>query len=316
MPKVICLGEILVDRIATAVNADLENAEQWQSYAGGAPANVAVNLAKLGVEVGLVGCVGQDRAGEFLLHFLQAAGVDTTQVKVLPDAQTREVFVARDSAGDRHFVKTTGNADLFLAPQHLSPQYWRDAQFLVLGTIPLANPETSRAVGRALKLAEAGFVRVVVDINWRPLFWQQPAQAQQLIPILLKHADFLKLSHEEAFEFFHTSAPAAIAQKFNHLEGVIVTEGEQGCRYLLGERQSRCPALKVNAVDTTGAGDAFLAGFIAQLMQHSLQDLADPVIAYQMIRFATAMGALATTCLGAIHPDLSPSLVQQMLTES
>jgi fructokinase len=313
MPRVICLGEILVDRIATDVSADLDNAELWQSYAGGAPANVAVNLAKLGVEVGVVGCVGQDQAGEFLLNFLQSAGVDITEVKVLPHAQTREVFVARDHTGDRHFIKTTGNADLFLAPHHLSPQYWQDTEFLVLGTVSLANPSTSRAVGRALKLAEEGFVRVAVDLNWRPLFWQKPEQAKQLIPILIKHADFLKLSHEEAFEFFHTSAPSAIAQQFSHLEGIVVTEGEQGCRYLLGGRQSRCPGIKVPTVDTTGAGDAFWAGFVAQVMQYSLKDLTQPAIAHEIIRFATAAGALATTCMGAIHPELSPAKIQQML---
>jgi fructokinase len=313
MPRVICLGEILVDRIASQVDADLENEALWHTYAGGAPANVAVNLAKLGVEVGLVGCVGQDQAGEFLLDFLRSAGVDTTQIKVLPHAETRQVFVARDSKGERHFVKTTGNADLFLAPHHLAPQYWQEAEFLVLGTVLLANVGSSRAVGRALKLAEEAFVRVVVDLNWRPLFWEQPQQARQLIPILIRHADFLKLSYEEAFEFFHTGAPSAIAQQFHHLEGVIVTEGERGCRYVLGGRQSRCPALPVPVVDTTGAGDAFVAGFVAQLLQVSLKELNQPVIAHEIIRFATAMGALATTCVGAIHPELSRAKIEQML---
>ncbi len=313
MPRVICLGEILVDRIASEVDAPLDRSELWQTHAGGAPANVAVNLAKLGVEAGLVGCVGQDEAGEFLLNFLHSAGVDTSQIRVLPHAKTREVFVARDQRGERHFLKTTGNADLFLAPQYLTPDYWQDAEFLVLGTIPLAHSGSSRAVGRALKLAEEGFVRVLVDVNWRPLFWKQPEQAKQLIPILIRYADFLKLSSEEAFTFFHTSAPSAIAQRFNHLEGVIVTEGEQGCRYVLGGRQSRCPAVPVPVVDTTGAGDAFVAGFIAQLLQVSLQDLAQPAIAHEVIRFATAAGALATTCVGAIHPELSHTKIQQML---
>jgi len=69
----------------------------------------------------------------------------------------------------------------------------------------------------------------------------------------------------------------------------------------------------VPTVDTTGAGDAFWAGFVAQVMQYSLKDLAQPAIAHEIIRFATAAGALATTCMGAIHPELSVAKIQQIL---
>ncbi|MFN3926253.1 MAG: carbohydrate kinase family protein [Pseudanabaenaceae cyanobacterium] len=314
MPRVVCLGEILVDRISDDLSADVNDPQQWQEYAGGAVANVAVNLAKLGVSVGLIGCVGQDQQGKFLREFLQGQGVDVTGLHTIPFAQTRQVYVVRDPTGERFFIKTTGNADLYLSPHHLRPDYFREAEYLVLGTVSLANPQPSRAVGRALKLAEENYVKVVVDINWRELFWEQPSQAPTLINILIKHADFLQATAEEARKFFRTSSPAAIAQLFHHLEGVIITEGAKGCRYYLGGRQSLCPAPSVAVVDTTGAGDAFLAGFLAGLCQYHLPDLDKPEVAHKIIQIATATGAMAVTTVGSIHPDLSWSKVVQAVS--
>jgi fructokinase len=312
MPRVICLGEILLDRFSTSAVADVHDSSGWQNYPGGAPANVAVNLAKLGIESVLVGCVGQDPHGQFLLEFLQQAGVNTTAVQPVP-APTRQVFVTTGEDGDRQFVHTTGNADLYLAPHHLHENLFEGADFLVLGTIPLAHANTSRAVGRALKLAETYFVKVVVDINWRPLFWQNPAQAGNLITVLLKHTDFLKASAQEAMHFFRTTAPSAIGQKFPHLEGIIVTEGDKGCRYYLGGRQSRCQPIPVTSIDTTGAGDAFVAGFVSELCRHSLKDLENPVLAHKIIQFASAGGALTTTTIGAVHPHMSREAVENLI---
>lgn len=319
MPRVICLGEILVDRFSTSSStsgvADVNDSKAWQDFPGGAPANVAVNLAKLGIETLLVGCVGQDQWGKWLKEFLDQAGVNTTAVQFVP-VPTRQVYVNRDETGDRHFVQTKGSADLYLAPHHLTEHLFDGADFLVLGTLPLAHPNSSRAVGRALKLAEDYFVKVVVDINWRPLFWQNPDQSSQLISVLLKHTDFLKASAEEALHFFGSTSPAVIAQQFHHLEGVIVTEGNRGCRYYLGGRQSRCDALSVETIDTTGAGDAFLAGFVSKLCHHSLQDLENPALVHEMIQFASGAGALTTIALGATHPQMSEKAVADLLRVS
>ncbi|MEI6426896.1 MAG: carbohydrate kinase [Pseudanabaena sp. ELA607] len=320
-PQVICLGEALIDLLAHEVGVPYEKVTSWQSELGGAPANVACGLARLGGAVAFVGCVGQDEAGKKLFDGLHQRGVDTRGLKVLPEATTRQIYVTRTAHGERQFVKFGAEkpdlpfADSLLTADHVPESLFVDADFLVLGTNALSSEESSRAVGRALKLAEKHFVRVVVDLNWRPMFWQDPGQALRLIPVLLRYADFLKVSLEEAQSVLRLNSPAAIVQAFNQLEGVIVTNGNKECRYYLGERQSRQAAFTVNPIDTTGAGDAFLAGFLHQLCQIPLQKLDDPVCAHGVIRYACATGALTTLGKGAIQSQPTHDQVMAFLAE-
>lgn len=287
MVKVLCLGEILLDRINDC------------AYPGGAPANVAIALAKLGTRVGFIGCVGQDQIGQELLSKLNQAGVDTTGVQIYPQASTREVFVESDQAGNPQFVRFVGDADAYLAAELLPSHIFADADFLVLGTLMLASPISSRALARALKLAEQYFLKVVVDLNWREIFWQNPAEAPRLIQIMLSHVDFLKLSASEAELFFRTTSPAAIAQSLPELEGVIVTDGAAECRYYFGNRQGKMPSFEVKTLDTVGAGDAFLAGFVHQICQRSLNCLDQPQTVAEIIRYAQAVAAISTQAVGA-----------------
>ncbi len=322
-PQVICLGEALIDLLAHEVGVPYEKVTGWQPELGGAPANVACGLARLGTSVAFVGCVGQDEAGKQLFDALHERGVDTRGLKVLPEATTRQVYVTRGAKGERQFVKfndtkndTKPNlpfADTLLTADAVPESLFVDADFLVLGTNALSSEESSRAVGRALKLAEKHFVRVVVDLNWRPMFWQDTEQAMRVIPVLLRHADFLKVSLDEAQSVLRLNSPAAIVQAFNQLEGVIVTNGAKECRYYLGERQSRQTTFNVNPIDTTGAGDAFVAGFLHQLSQMPLQNLEDPVTAHGVVRYASAAAALTTLGKGAIQPQPTHAQVMAFL---
>jgi fructokinase len=191
------------------------------------------------------------------------------------------------------------------------------AEILVLGTLVLANHDSGEAVKRALQLAEQHYLRVVVDINWRPLFWEHPDVAPALIFNLLEYADFLKLSTAEAQWLFNTTDPATISDKLDHLEAILITDGENGCHYMIGDRQGHCPGFKVNpVVDTTGAGDAFVAGFIHQLCQHKLSDLANPEISDRMVRYACAVGAIVTQNMGAMSNLPSDAQVQEFIASS
>ena len=103
-PHVLCLGEILFDLLADQVGRSLEQVESWTPYPGGAPANVACALVKLGTQAGFIGCVGKDRAGEKLVQVLQKVGVDVTGVQRHSSAPTRQVNVVRTESGDRIFA--------------------------------------------------------------------------------------------------------------------------------------------------------------------------------------------------------------------
>lgn len=318
MPRVICLGEVLVDQIAEDIGVPYDQVSSWKPYFGGAPANVACGLAKLGTPVSLISCIGQDDVGTDLLRQLGAAGVETSGVQVHPKSTTRQVYVTRDIHGDRRFERFNGDAttvfaDTLMSPEHLPEHLFADAKFLVMGTLGLASPQTSRAIARALKLADQYFVKVIVDINWRAMFWKSPEHIAKLLPILLKYTDFLKLTEEEANLLFKLVSPAAIAQAYSHLEGILITNGDKDCRYYLGERQGKHPVYPVHSVDTTGAGDSFLAAFIHKIYHRPLTDLLDPQFADEVVGYACAAGALTTLDLGAIAAQPSDRQIREFL---
>ena len=317
-PRVLCLGEILFDCLADQVGRSLEEVESWTPYPGGAPANVACALIKLGTSAGFIGCVGKDQPGDEVVEVLQLVGVDTTGVQRHLTAPTRQVYVIRSESGDRIFAgfrdhDTTEFADTRLQASQLPVQLFEAADFLVLGTLELAYPDSRDSVFHALHLAEQYNVKILLDVNWRPVFWHNPDTARQTIQQLFKQIDFLKLSSEEAEWLFETTDPGAITYRLGSLEGVVVTAGEHGCAYCLSENEGKLPAFSVPVVDTTGAGDSFLAGFIHQLGQLGIHSLADPETAKRVVTYASAVGALTTMKPGAIAAQPSAAEVEAFL---
>ena len=317
-PHVLCLGEILFDLLADQVGRSLEQVESWTPYPGGAPANVACALVKLGTPAGFIGCVGKDQAGDELVQVLQKVGVDVTGLQINKKNTTRQVNVVRTESGDRIFAgfcnhDTTEFADTRLQASQLPVQLFEAADFLVMGTLELAYPDSAKSVERALQLAEQYDVKILLDVNWRPVFWPNPETARQTIHELFKRIDFLKLSTEEAELLFNTTDPGAITYRLNSVEGVVITGGEQGCAYCLSENEGKLPAFSVPVVDTTGAGDSFVAGFIHQLSQVGIHSLADPQTAQRVVSYASAAGALTTIKPGAIAAQPTVAEVEAFL---
>ncbi|WP_204153400.1 carbohydrate kinase [Leptolyngbya sp. CCY15150] len=304
-PLVLCLGEVLFDRIADQPGLAVDEVVSWTPYPGGAPANVACALVKLGTAAGFVGCVGEDEPGQILVELLRTTGVNGVGIQRHGTAPTREVYVVRSLEGDRQFAgfgdrDTTVFADTRLQADLLPGALFDAAEILVLGTLELAYPTTRQAIDRALDFADDRFLKVMIDVNWRPMFWPDPRQAKSLIRQYLERADFLKLSDDEALWLFNTVEPAAIAHLLGHVEGVLVTAGEKGCTYYLGDHEGKLPAFSLDVEDTTGAGDSFLAGFIHQLCQRGMDALKDADQVRQMVTYASAVGALTTLRAGAI----------------
>ncbi len=317
-PRVLCLGEILFDCLADQLGRRLENVESWTPYPGGAPANVACALTKLGTTAGFIGALGIDEPGNSLIQVLQDIGVDITGVQRHPTAPTRQVYVVRDLDGDRSFAgfgkyNTNEFADTFLQVEQLPLSLFERADLLVLGTLELAYPDSGKAVHHALKLAEKYNLKILLDVNWRPVFWQNPDIAPQQIRELFSKVDFVKLTKEEADLLFNTNDPGAITYKIDGVEGVLITDGEKGCAYCLSENEGKLPAFPTNVADTTGAGDSFSAGFIHQLLIHGVKALGDPQIAKQIVTYASAVGALTTIKPGALASQPTAAEVEVFL---
>ena len=315
------MGEILFDCLADDVGKSLSEVSSWTPYPGGAPANVACALVKLGTPSAFIGCVGKDKKGHELVDLLQSIGVSTSGVQYSDRFPTREVYVTRTADGDRTFAgfgdkKADEFADAYLQAQYLPPELFLEAEFLVIGTLELAYPQSRAAVFRALELAEEYHLKIILDVNWRPMFWLDEQEAFILIKQLWQRVDFIKVAAEEAEMFFGTTDAGAITHRLNSVEGVLVSDGGAKVSYCLSENEDVVNPVKVAAQDTTGAGDAFLAGFIHQLCRYSNQQLQDPQIAKSIVEYACAVGSLTTTKSGAIAAQPTADEVKAFLKNS
>ncbi len=312
MSTVICLGEVLFDLLADQVGVEADEVRSWTALAGGAPANVACGLVKLGTAAQFIGCVGEDPPGQALAAKLQAQGVGLFGLQYHPTAPTRQVQVLRSIDGDRTFagfgaVSTEQFADAYL--DRIPEELFVDAQFLVLGTISLAYPHSRAATWAAVRLAQLHRVSIVVDVNWRPSFWPDSNVAVEVIKELLAVADFVKFAQEEALLLYQQTIPHQLRTLLPQAQGVIVSDGGNICRYSLWNQTGEIPAFQVSAVDTTGAGDAFVAAVVHQLCSGEQQ-------AAQIICYAAAAGALTTLKPGAIDAQPTAAEIKAFLANN
>jgi fructokinase len=317
MPDIVCLGEALVDMVATSRGLSLVQAPEFHKAAGGAPTNVAAGVAILGGSAGLIAQVGKDHFGEFIKQTLWDAGVDLSHFKQNADYATQLAFIALDGGGVPDFAfHVKQSADQMLDPGHLDANYIREAQVFHLGSITMiADPARSASVA-ALEIALEEGLLISVDPNLRPPLWKSLEDAHEAITSLVKVADFLKVSQEE---MTFITGREDLAEGIRALHGmgpelVAVTRGYEGCAIFNGRDYLELPAFRVPIVDTTGCGDAFVAATLARIVD-SDNDIGDMEAdeLEDIFRFANAAAALAATAEGAIPSMPGLEEVQELL---
>lgn len=320
-PAIICLGECLIDRIFDRQTMAEDPLNRfWQDFPGGGPANVATALAKLGMSVNFVGCLGSDEPGDTLWQTLQAAGVNGDGLHRHPQAPTRVVLVNRDDGGEPHFLgfnapDTASFADCQIEPGQLDDAHLPIARALVMGTLGLAEGRTATTMALAKGQALQQDCPVIVDVNWRPVFWshRSAAEAQTVILDFLADVTMVKLSQAEAQWLFDTTDPTVIQQQLPGTQIVLVTAGASGCAYATAHHHDTVPGFVVECEDTTGAGDAFLAGFLSRLLRentlpsYTLEDIEAAV------RLGCAVGAMTVSQAGAMTGQPSRQAVEAFL---
>jgi fructokinase len=304
MSTIICLGEVLFDLLANQSGVSSEHVTSWTAFPGGAPANVACALVKMGDRSRFIGCVGNDEAGLKLAAKLADEGVNIFGLQTHSTAPTRQVQVLRTADGDRIFggfgdIPTEEFADAQLS--EVSAELFKDADFLLLGTLALAYPHSAASTWKAVDLAQVHGVKIMVDINWRPTFWTSVEIAIPQMKQLLILADYVKFAREEAELIYGEISPQSLCQYLPKAKGIFVTDGGNICEYWLDGVTGQQPAFSVTPVDTTGAGDAFVAGILHQLGTGTKS-------AAEIVRYAAAAGALTTQQPGAI--DSQPTDAQ------
>ncbi|KAK9835149.1 hypothetical protein WJX81_001140 [Elliptochloris bilobata] len=327
---VVCLGEALFDCLAKEKGVPREQVTGWMPFPGGAPANVAAALAKLGVRVAFVSALGRDELGDQMVDLLSGQGVDVGAVQRV-ERPTRDVLVVSDAGGDREFVGFGGPNDTFadtvIDAESLPEDVLAHASALVMGSLGLAFPATAAAMRRALEVAKRGTCSVLIDVNWRPVFWDGVENPRETIAPYIESADIVKLSEEEAEWLLDIPGsdaldhPCKVLERLPQAKGVLVTAGALGSAYCFRgaggklDLSGRVPVLRVSVQDTTGAGDAFLAGFLFSMVQagglEALRSDADKLCA--AVEFATACGAFTTTKPGAIGAQPSEQQAKELL---
>lgn len=297
---IISLGEALIDFIPLD-----DNNETFQKSPGGAPANVAVGLARLGAKVTFLGKVGDDVLGRFLEDTLKGYGVDTSAMTFTSDTRTGVVFVTLGQGGERSFeFYIDPSADRFLAESEVDETLFDEHNLLHFGSISLISEPAKSATKKAVRLAKKKGMIVSYDPNLRLGLWSSESQAREEIRSMLGEADVLKISEEE-LEFItgETDIEKGVKKldQFN-IRLIFITLGAEGSHiFLQGQAPVKAEAMKVKAIDTTGAGDAFVSGILYQLhlLDKSLADLSTGEIK-QMARFASVSGGLAASIKGAM----------------
>ena len=289
--KVWVLGDAVVDLLP-------EGDGRLLQCPGGAPANVAVGVARLGGNSGFIGRVGDDPLAILCVRRC-AEKVDISHLSLDPAQRTSTVVVALDEHGERTFTfMVRPSADL-LQPDDLPP--FEAGQWLHVCSIALsAEPSRSSAFAAMEKIKHTGG-SVSFDPNIRSDLWQDPQLLRRCLDRALALADVVKLSEEElAFISGSDDIARGIVRFRERFQPklLLITQGKAGVQALFQQQHIHFPARPVVSVDTTGAGDAFVAGLLASLAAHGFpEDVAalEPIVA-----LAQTCGALATTAKGAM----------------
>ncbi|KAG5558479.1 hypothetical protein RHGRI_008424 [Rhododendron griersonianum] len=276
---------MLIDFVPTVSGVSLAEAPAFKKAPGGAPANVAVGIARLGGSSAFIGkvhdyliffiflelLVGEDEFGYLLTDILKQNNVDNSGVRFDPSARTALAFVTLRADGEREFLFFRHpSADMLLHESELDRNLIKQARIFHYGSISLIEePCRSTHIAAMAAAKESGCI-LSYDPNLRLPLWPSADAAREGIMSIWDQADVIKISEDEISFLTGGDDPYddnVVMEKLFHpnLKLLLVTEGSDGCRYYTKQFKGKVPGVKVKAVDTTGAGDAFVGGILNSL---------------------------------------------------
>jgi len=276
---------------------------------GGDTMNVAIAAARLRARTAMVSKLGADPFGDALEGLLRAEAVDVSALSRHGTAPTGLYLVTHGPAGHHFTYYRKGSAASLLTPADIPAAMIGAARYLHVSGISQAISTTAReAVDHALAVARQAGVKLSYDTNLRTRLWTAE-DARPVVERTARQADFLKTSLEDSAALLGLDDPARIAAHFLGLgcRIVVVTLGKAGVHLAQAGRQETIAGFAVEAVDATGAGDAFTGAFLAELVAG--KDAAEAA------RFANAAAALSTLGYGAVQPLPRRAEVERFLRE-
>jgi fructokinase len=315
--SVICIGELLIDFFCTDVDIDLVKGRNFEKQAGGAPANVCAAIVKLGGNASFSGKVGNDPFGHFLKNTLDEVNVDTSMLVLDYQHPTTLVFVSLKANGERDFVFNRG-ADAFLTESDLDKKTIMEAGILHFGsaTALLADPFQSSYLN-VMQAAKQEDKFISFDPNYRKDLWI--GRRDDFIDLAKKGiavADFVKVSDEELKIISGMNDLREGIDALHQLgaKAVAVTLGKEGTLISNRKKIEIVPSVKVDSIDSTGAGDAFVGATLYQLAieEEPKRILEDFEQLKNIIRFSNKVGAIVCTKVGAISALPTQEEVHQL----
>jgi fructokinase len=322
--SIVCFGEALIDFLADPA-LDSHGARVFHQHAGGAPANVAAAVARLGGAAEFVGMFGRDMFGDFLIERLHAAGVSTRYAQRTSAAKTALAFVALDAQGERSFsFYRPPAADLLFRDDHFDDTCFANASIFHVCSNSLTDEDIAHSTLKGMARARAAGALVSMDMNLRPSLWPRDADPLPRLWQALRAADLVKLASEElAYLAAHgTGERSALERLLASVRVVVVTDGPEPLRWFSRSRRGELAVPRVPVVDTTAAGDAFVGGMLFELAGRGVSAanldalLADETAWSQVLRFAGACGALTVTRRGAFAAMPALDDVRQLLQQN
>lgn len=302
---IVSIGEILIDFVGTEPEKSLLDVSCFRRAAGGGPANMAVAAARLGLKTAFIGKVGADAFGWHLAQTLENNAVNTEGLIIDPAADTTLVFVALDRSGvpDFSFFRH-GTADTLLRPDELPENLLQNTRILHFSSVSLTVEPARSACLQAVKIAREAGALISFDPNLRLPLWPDRAVALEVIGQAIELADILKMNEEE-YQFFTGKSLEKQYEREelywnDRLLLLAVTRGENGAVLFNGEDFLSVPAFPVQVVDTTGAGDAFMAGLLAVLYEQGAGKRPDRACLAKVGAWASAAAALTCQKPGGI----------------
>ncbi|KAJ0558866.1 putative fructokinase [Helianthus annuus] len=317
---VVCFGEMLIDFVSSVTGVSLAEAPAFEKAPGGAPANVAVGISRLGGSSAFIGKVGDDPFGYMLADILKKNKVNNSGMRFDHKARTTLAFVSLRSDGEREFLFFRNpSADMLFRESELDVNLIKQAKIFHFGSISLIHEPCKSTHLAAMDIAKKSGSILSYDVNLRLPLWPSSDVAREGIMSVWDQADVIKVSEDEIT--FLTGGDDAydddvVLKKLFHpnLKLFLVSEGGKGCRYYTKRFKGRVDGVKVKPVDTTGAGDAFVSGILSFLASDTSL-LEDEKRLREALVFANGCGALVVTKKGAIPAMPTKEEVHQILQQ-
>lgn len=302
MFDIAAFGELLIDY--TPAGKSPAGMELFEQNPGGAPANVLACASRLGQKTAFIGKIGADLQGEFLRKTLQAANINTDGLISDENYFTTLAFVSLLESGERSFsFARKPGADTKISRKDVNPSIIRNSRIFHFGSLSLTDSPARETTYFALEEAKKANCIISYDPNYRPLLWKSKELAKEQMRAVLPYVNIIKLSDEETTLLTdHTDPQTAGKHLVNSgISIAAVTLGQHGVLIATKDGCALVPGFPVNAIDTTGAGDAFWGSFLYAIgeLGGMIEEIKFSRV-LEIAKFANAAAALCVTKRGAI----------------